>query len=102
MTVVKKEQTEVEPLTTQEDSRREFLKKFGRYAAVTPPAMAILLSTTLDSEATYTSGGGRMTKKYQKTKVFRKVRKMIRRKKMKKLKKLSKFRKNRYSSKWRW
>ena len=27
-----------------QDARREFLKKCGRFAAVTPPAMALLLS----------------------------------------------------------
>jgi hypothetical protein len=30
--------------TQAQDARREFLKKCGRFAAVTPPAMALLLS----------------------------------------------------------
>jgi len=31
----------------QDDDRREFLKTCGRFAAVTPPAMTLLLSTSL-------------------------------------------------------
>jgi hypothetical protein len=40
-----------------EDDRREFLEKCGRFAAVTPPAIAFLLSTTMNSGAVAASGG---------------------------------------------
>ncbi|GLR92943.1 MULTISPECIES: hypothetical protein [Bradyrhizobium] len=39
------------------DERREFLKSCGKFAAVTPPAMALLLSTSLTSTAIASSGG---------------------------------------------
>jgi hypothetical protein len=39
------------------DDRREFLKKCGRFAAVTPPAITALLSTSLTSEAIALSAG---------------------------------------------
>ncbi|WP_246557790.1 hypothetical protein [Bradyrhizobium liaoningense] len=42
----------------QNDDRREFLKTCGRFAAVTPPAMTLLLSTSLTSDAIAKSGGG--------------------------------------------
>ena len=38
--------------------RREFLKTCGRFAATVPPAMTILLSTSLTSEAIAKSTGG--------------------------------------------
>jgi len=38
--------------------RREFLKKCGKFAAVTPPAITMLLSTSLTSDAIAKSGGG--------------------------------------------
>ncbi|WP_319005597.1 hypothetical protein [Pararhizobium sp. YC-54] len=40
------------------DGRREFLKSCGRFAAVTPPAITMLLSTSLTSNAIAKSGGG--------------------------------------------
>lgn len=40
----------------EEDDRREFLKACGRFAVVTPPAMTILLSTSLTSDAIAVSG----------------------------------------------
>ncbi|WP_143274696.1 hypothetical protein, partial [Bradyrhizobium canariense] len=44
-------------MTTKEDEdRREFLKTCGRFAAVTPPAMTLLLSTSLTSTAIARSG----------------------------------------------
>ena len=43
--------------TKTEDSRREFLKKYGRLAAVTPPAMAVLLSTNAQAGGICKSGG---------------------------------------------
>jgi hypothetical protein len=39
-----------------ETDRRKFLAKAGKYAAVTPPAMTMLLSTTLTSPAIAASG----------------------------------------------
>ena len=38
--------------------RRKFLAALGRFSAVTPPAITLLLSTTLSSEAIAHSGGG--------------------------------------------
>ena len=40
-----------------DNDRREFLKKCGRFAAITPPAMTVLLSTSLTSDAVARSGG---------------------------------------------
>ena len=40
------------------DDRREFLKKAGTFAAVTPPAVTFLLSTSMSSQAIAKSGGG--------------------------------------------
>ena len=42
-----------------DEDRRAFLAKCGRFAVITPPAMTVLLSTTLNSEAIAKSGGGR-------------------------------------------
>jgi len=42
------------------NDRREFLKKCGRFAAVTPPAITMLLSTSLTSNAIAKSGVGRV------------------------------------------
>ncbi len=45
--------------TPQEnDDRREFLKACGRFAAITPPAITMLLSTSLTSNAIAKSGSG--------------------------------------------
>ncbi|MDW9830264.1 hypothetical protein GOB24_22030 [Sinorhizobium meliloti] len=41
-----------------EEDRREFLKACGRFAAVTPPAVTLLLSTSLTTEAIAKSGSG--------------------------------------------
>ena len=41
-----------------DDDRREFLKKCGRFAVVTPPAVTLLLSTSLTSDAIANSGRG--------------------------------------------
>jgi hypothetical protein len=43
---------------TPEDDRREFLKKCGKFAAVTPPVVTLLLSTSLHSGAIAQSGSG--------------------------------------------
>jgi hypothetical protein len=39
------------------DDRREFLRICGKFAAVTPPVMTLLLSTSLTSTAIASSGG---------------------------------------------
>jgi len=39
------------------EDRRKFLISCGRFAAVTPPAMTLLLSTSLTSDAIAHSGG---------------------------------------------
>jgi len=38
--------------------RREFLAKCGKFAVITPPAMTVLLSTSLTSDAIAQSGHG--------------------------------------------
>ena len=40
-----------------EDHRRDFLKKCGAFAAVTPPAVTFLLSTSMSSKAIAASSG---------------------------------------------
>ncbi|WP_342239597.1 hypothetical protein [Inquilinus sp. OTU3971] len=40
-----------------DQNRRDFLSKCGRFAVITPPAVTILLSTSLTSEAIAKSGG---------------------------------------------
>lgn len=44
-------------LGSENDDRREFLKSCGKFAVVTPPAMTLLLSTSLSSTAIAGSGG---------------------------------------------
>ena len=39
------------------EGRRDFLRKAGKFAAVTPPAVAVLFSTSLEAKATAFSGG---------------------------------------------
>jgi hypothetical protein len=46
-----------EVLVSETQARREFLKKAGRFAAVTPPAITLLLGTSLRSKAIAKSGG---------------------------------------------
>jgi hypothetical protein len=41
-----------------EEDRRKFLASCGRFAAVTPPALTILLSTSLNTDAIANSTGG--------------------------------------------
>ena len=43
--------------TRTEDDRREFLKKCGRFAVITPPAVTFLLSTSMSSKAIAASSG---------------------------------------------
>ncbi|RUT95404.1 hypothetical protein EOD23_32650, partial [Mesorhizobium sp. USDA-HM6] len=46
-----------ENLVSEAKARRDFLKKAGRFAAVTPPAITLLLGTSLNSKAIAKSGG---------------------------------------------
>ncbi|MDX8466865.1 hypothetical protein RFM26_14320 [Mesorhizobium sp. VK23B] len=46
-----------ETLVSEAQARRDFLKKAGRFAAVTPPAITLLLGTSLNSKAIAQSGG---------------------------------------------
>ncbi len=39
------------------DDRRDFLKKCGRFAVITPPAVSFLLSTSMSSKAIAASSG---------------------------------------------
>lgn len=43
-------------MPSEDEDRREFLKTCGKFAAVTPPAMTMLLSTSLTSKAIAHSG----------------------------------------------
>ena len=45
-----------------DEDRRRFLATCGRFAAVTPPAMTLLLSTSTSSDAIARSGAGRMAR----------------------------------------
>jgi hypothetical protein len=49
----------VEGQNPPDEDRRKFLAACGKFAVVTPPALTILLSTSLNSEAVARSGGGR-------------------------------------------
>jgi len=44
--------------TSADGDRRKFLAACGKFAVVTPPAVTLLLSTSLNSEAIAKSGGG--------------------------------------------
>lgn len=43
--------------TRTDDDRREFLKKCGKFAVITPPAVTFLLSTSMSSKAIAASSG---------------------------------------------
>ena len=47
-----------ENLVPEAEARRNFLKNAGKFAAVTPPAITLLLGTSLSSKAIAKSGGG--------------------------------------------
>lgn len=47
-----------EPEVPVEDGRRDFLKKCGSFAVITPPAVTFLLSTSMTSKAIASSGRG--------------------------------------------
>ncbi|MFK0690829.1 hypothetical protein ACFX5Q_21895 [Mesorhizobium sp. IMUNJ 23033] len=51
--------SESESLVSEAQARRDFLKKAGRFAAVTPPSVTLLLGTSLSSAAIAKSGGSR-------------------------------------------
>ena len=44
--------------TPVDDDRRKFLAACGKFAIVTPPALTVLLSTSLNSKAIAQSSGG--------------------------------------------
>lgn len=48
-----------ESLVSEAQARRDFLKKAGRFAAVTPPSITLLLGTSLNSAAIAKSSGSR-------------------------------------------
>jgi hypothetical protein len=60
--------TEPESDAARQAARREFLKRCGRFAAITPPAMTMLLevaatpsearASTIGHRSGYTTGGG--------------------------------------------
>ncbi|WP_083218927.1 hypothetical protein [Bradyrhizobium icense] len=43
--------------SSEDQARRDFLKKAGRFAVVTPPAITLLLGTSLNSRAIAGSAG---------------------------------------------
>ncbi len=43
----------------EDQARRDFLKRAGRFAVLTPPTVTMLLSTSMNSNAVAASGGGR-------------------------------------------
>lgn len=53
------EECRPDTLSGEEQARRHFLKQAGRFAAVTPPAIAFLLGTTLNSRAIAASSGSK-------------------------------------------
>ena len=48
---------ETPPPVDMSTDRRDFLAKCGRFAVITPPAVTMLLSTSLTSQAIAKSGG---------------------------------------------
>ncbi|MGK9233605.1 hypothetical protein KXS07_33325 [Inquilinus limosus] len=51
------ERSESNDASDSTQNRRDFLSKCGRFAVITPPAVTMLLSTSLTSEAIAKSGG---------------------------------------------
>jgi hypothetical protein len=47
----------IDTATPVDDDRRKFLAACGKFAVVTPPALTVLLSTSLNSSAMARSGG---------------------------------------------
>jgi CheY-like chemotaxis protein len=54
----------IKPSIDVDEDRRRFLASCGRFAAVTPPAMTLLLSTSMSSDAIARSGGRRTQSSY--------------------------------------
>ena len=54
----KEPEVKSDELAKEEQARREFLKKAGQFAVVTPPSIALLLGTSLTSQAIAASHGG--------------------------------------------
>ncbi|RWO26652.1 hypothetical protein [Mesorhizobium sp.] len=54
-----KSKGKTDKLVPEEQARREFLKNAGRFAVVTPPSIALLLGTSLNSQAIAASHGAR-------------------------------------------
>jgi hypothetical protein len=52
----------ISPETEADEDRRKFLAACGKFAVVTPPAITMLLSTSLASDAIAHSGGRGYTK----------------------------------------
>jgi hypothetical protein len=40
-----------EPIASEDQARRNFLKRAGKFAVVTPPAITLLLGTSVNSRA---------------------------------------------------
>jgi hypothetical protein len=59
MTAYRAKEAPVQPVSDNEsdNERRDFLKKCGKYAAITPPAVTFLLSTTMSGKAIAASSG---------------------------------------------
>jgi len=47
-----------QPETALQEDRRKFLATCGRFAAVTPPMLTLLVSTSVNTDAIAKSGGG--------------------------------------------
>ena len=48
-----------EDLSEERQARRDFLQKAGRFASITPPAIVLLLGTSLSSRSIAASNGTR-------------------------------------------
>lgn len=48
-----------EKLSAESEARRDFLLKAGKFASITPPAITLLLGTSLSSRAIAKSSGSR-------------------------------------------
>jgi hypothetical protein len=51
------DESSIDTGTPVDDDRRKFLAACGKFAVVTPPALTVLLSTSLNSKAIAHSGG---------------------------------------------
>jgi hypothetical protein len=49
---------DLDPQNEHDDDRRKFLAVCGKFALITPPALTVLLSTSLNSSAIAHSGSG--------------------------------------------